>query len=132
MGASDPSLHSILAMALQEVAAKWGVDLSQHVAVSLNDLSDASCIRQASHRGDIPIYPASVVKMFYLAAAHEWLKRQCIADTPELRRALREMIVHSSNDATHYVVDKGMNRLMGPSWRRVKERMAEERARTAL
>jgi hypothetical protein len=37
-----------------------------------------------------------------------------------------------ANIATHYVVDKGMNRLMGPSWRKVKERMAEERARASL
>jgi len=33
-----------------------------------------------------------------------------------------------ANIATHYVVDRGMNRLMGPSWRRMKERMAARRA----
>lgn len=33
-----------------------------------------------------------------------------------------------ANIATHYVVDKGMNRLIGPSWRKMKERMAERRA----
>lgn len=33
-----------------------------------------------------------------------------------------------ANIATHYVVDKGMNRLIGPSWRKLKERMAEKRA----
>lgn len=33
-----------------------------------------------------------------------------------------------TNIATHYVVDKGMNRLMGPNWRKLKERMAEWRA----
>jgi hypothetical protein len=34
--------------------------------------------------------------------------------------------------ATHYVVDRSMNRLMGPSWRKIKERMAEKRAETVL
>lgn len=33
-----------------------------------------------------------------------------------------------ANIASHYVVDKGMNRLIGPSWRKIKERMAERRA----
>lgn len=37
-----------------------------------------------------------------------------------------------ANIATHYVVDKGMNRLIGPSWRRIKERMAEKRAEHAV
>lgn len=36
------------------------------------------------------------------------------------------------NIAAHYVVDKGMNRLMGPSWRKMKEKMAEERAKVAI
>ncbi len=37
-----------------------------------------------------------------------------------------------ANIATHYVVDKGLNRLIGPSWRKMKERMAEKRAETIL
>lgn len=37
-----------------------------------------------------------------------------------------------ANIARHYVVDKGMNRLMGPSWRRMKERMAAKRAEAVL
>ncbi len=37
-----------------------------------------------------------------------------------------------ANIARHYVVDKSMNRLMGPSWRRMKERMAERRAEAIL
>ncbi|MEN0004497.1 MAG: cupin-like domain-containing protein [Bacteroidota bacterium] len=32
------------------------------------------------------------------------------------------------NIARHYVVDKGMNRLMGADWRRIKEQMAKRRA----
>jgi hypothetical protein len=45
------------------------------------------------------------VKLFYLAAAHRWLEDKKIEDTPELRRALKDMIVDSSNEATQYVVD---------------------------
>jgi len=37
-----------------------------------------------------------------------------------------------ANIAAHFVVDKGMNRLIGPSWRKMKERMAERRAEALL
>lgn len=37
-----------------------------------------------------------------------------------------------ANIARHYVVDKGMNRLMGPSWRLIKEWMAVKRAEAVL
>ena len=51
------------------------------------------------------VYPASVVKLFYLVAAHRLLQDKQIEDTPELRRALKDMIVDSSNEATQYIVD---------------------------
>lgn len=56
-------------------------------------------------RRDERIYPASVVKLFYLVATHRWLEDKKIEDTPELRRAMRDMIVDSSNEATQYIVD---------------------------
>ena len=59
----------------------------------------------ASFRGNERVYPASVVKLFYLVAAHRWLEDKKVELTPELTRALRDMIVDSSNEATQYVVD---------------------------
>lgn len=61
--------------------------------------------RGFAYRGVENIYPASVVKLFYLVAAHEWLERGMISPSPELDRAMRDMIVDSSNDATGLVVD---------------------------
>src|SRR5580700_8618902 len=75
------------------------------IAVTLVDLTGEEPFPSAHHRGDEPIYPASVVKMFYLAATHRWLEDNKISDTPELHRALHDMIVHSGNEATGYVVD---------------------------
>jgi beta-lactamase class A len=75
------------------------------LAVTLIDLRDAQHPVTASFRGNERIYPASVVKLFYLAAAHRWLEDKRIQDTPELQRALKNMIVDSSNEATQYVVD---------------------------
>ena len=41
-------------------------------------------------------------------------------------------ILGLANIASHYVVDKGMNRLMGPNWRKIKEKIAEKRAETMV
>jgi beta-lactamase class A len=62
-------------------------------------------VRGFSYRGVERIYPASVVKLFYLVAVHEWLEQGMIGPSAELDRAMRDMIVDSSNDATALVVD---------------------------
>ena len=77
----------------------------KQLSITLIDLRDVAHPVKASFRGNERIYPASVVKLFYLAAAHRWLEDKKIEDTPELRRALKDMIVDSSNEATQYVVD---------------------------
>ena len=77
----------------------------ENLSITLIDLRDAQRPVKASFRGNERIYPASVVKLFYLVAVHRWLEDKQIEDTPELRRALRDMIVDSSNEATQYIVD---------------------------
>jgi beta-lactamase class A len=75
------------------------------LSITLIDLRDAKRPETASFRGNERVYPASVVKLFYLVAAQRWLEDKKIEQTPELTRALRDMIVDSSNEATQYVVD---------------------------
>ncbi len=77
----------------------------KNLSITLIDLRDPLHPVQASFRGNERVYPASVIKLFYLVAAHRWLEDGRLKDTNELRRALRDMIVDSSNDATQYVVD---------------------------
>jgi beta-lactamase class A len=77
----------------------------KELSITLIDLRDTRQPVTASFRGNERIYPASVVKLFYLVAAHRWLEDKKIEQTPELTRALRDMIVDSSNEATQYVVD---------------------------
>jgi len=86
----------------------------EQLAITLVDLRDPSRPERASYRGDVLIYPASVIKLCYLAAAHRWMEDGRMTDTPELRRALRDMIVDSSNDATHYVIDLLSGTTSGP------------------
>ncbi|WP_320663764.1 serine hydrolase [Prochlorococcus sp. MIT 1223] len=50
-------------------------------------------------------YPASVVKLIYAIATEIWLQNDLLIESEELRRALSDMIIHSSNDATSYIVD---------------------------
>jgi hypothetical protein len=86
---------------------------ADQVAVTVIDLRGAKPV-QAHHRGDARHYPASVIKLFYLAYAHHRMERGDLADTPELQRALRDMIVDSANDATATVVDYVTGTTGGP------------------
>lgn len=67
-----------------------------------------------SYRGMERIYPASIVKLFYLVAIQEWLNGNMIADSLELDRAIRDAIVESSNDATSLLVDILTGTTSGP------------------
>ncbi len=75
------------------------------LSITLIDLRDLQHPAMASFRGNERVYPASVVKLFYLVAVHRWLEDKKIQETDELKRAVRDMIVVSSNEATQYVVD---------------------------
>ncbi|KGG20133.1 Beta-lactamase class A [Prochlorococcus sp. SS52] len=61
------------------------------------------------------IYPASVVKLFYACAIETWLQKDLLVDSTEMRRAIADMIVNSSNDATSYIVDLLTATTSGPS-----------------
>ena len=87
---------------------------SNELAVTLVDLRDQNQPVQGSCRGGEQIYPASVVKLFYLVAAHRWMEDGRLADTEELRRAMRDMIVDSYNEATGYIVDLLTDTTSGP------------------
>lgn len=71
-------------------------------------------VRGFSYRGVEQMYPASVVKLFYLVAVAEWLEQRMIQPSAELDRAVRDMIVDSSNDATSLVVDVLTGTTSGP------------------
>lgn len=101
--------------ALQVLVDKIAVDIikkygakgfkAENLAITLVDTRDAQKPNIGSFNGQEKIYPASVVKMFYLAAVHRWLQDGKLKDSPELRRGMKDMIVDSSNDATHFIVD---------------------------
>lgn len=85
----------------------------EQLAVTVIDLRGAGAV-VADFRGDERFYPASVIKLFYLAATHRGLEDGKIPDGPELRRAMHDMIVDSSNDATNHIVDVLTGTTSGP------------------
>ena len=113
--ATDPRLQEHLdrCVATELARARTVALKSDQIAVSLVDLSSPSP-SLAGYRDEVPIYPASVVKVFYLAATHQWLEDGRLQDSAELRRARRDMIVDSYNDAAHYVVDVLTGTTSGP------------------
>lgn len=102
-----PSLQDVLDRAAKTTLERFAARKleEKHLSVTLIDLRDPQRPVTASFRGNERIYPASVVKLFYLVAAHRWLEDKKIELTPELTRAIRDMVVDSSNEATQYVVD---------------------------
>lgn len=109
---SDVTASERTLQALVDAAAKTALEKfadkklkEEQLSITLIDLRDPQRPQTASFRGNERIYPASVVKLFYLVAAHRWLEDKKIANTPEFQRALKDMIVDSSNEATQYIVD---------------------------
>ncbi len=105
--AQQPSLQGLVDRAAKTTLERFADKKLQpdQLSITLIDLRDPKRPLTASVRGNERIYPASVVKLFYLVAAHRWLEDKKIEQTPELDRAIRDMIVDSSNEATQYVLD---------------------------
>jgi beta-lactamase class A len=107
VSAQQPSLQDLVNRAAKTTLDRFADKKLQEseLSITLIDMRDPNHPVTASFHGNERIYPASVVKLFYLVAAHRWLEDKKIEQTPELTRALRDMIVDSSNEATQYVVD---------------------------
>lgn len=104
---NSAELQSILNSAVSEILASFSAKgfKSDEVAATLIDVRDPDHLKMAEVRGNQRIYPASVVKMFYMAALERQLETGRTVMTPELARGLRDMIVVSSNEATQYILD---------------------------
>ncbi|WP_438480708.1 serine hydrolase [Oleiharenicola lentus] len=111
-----PELSALVEKAVEQTCAEFSVQglKPAQIAVTLLDERVAGVTQRGSFRGERRIYPASVIKLFFLAYAHQRMEEGQLADTPELRRGLRDMIVDSYNEATSYVVDAVTGTTSGP------------------
>lgn len=104
----EPWLNDSEALSVQvsEVAESFislDKDLKGNLAMSVIHLNSAA--ERGHFQGNQPFYPASVVKLFYMVYAFHWSEQRGNAFSDELKRAIRDMIVDSSNDATAHVVN---------------------------
>jgi beta-lactamase class A len=84
-----------------------------------------------SYRGDWRCYPCSLVKAFHLVHVLHAIDSGRVTDHEDLSRAMRDMILWSSNTGTNYVIDlitcsTGDTLLEGPEfdiWRQKRERL---------
>lgn len=97
----DPSIETKLRYAAEATLKAYPKLKAEDLAISVVDLTNPSTISRGDVRGDAPFYPASVIKLFFMADVYATKKQ----DTPDVDRALKNMIVDSDNDATAYIVD---------------------------
>ena len=129
----SPALEQLLADIAHETVAEFsGAGLTEDgLSIAVIDLTaptSVSSFPSASYRGDVSYYPCSVVKLCYLSYYAAQREAGKLADSPELSRALTDMITVSSNDATGFVVDSITGTTSGPEiadareWERWKAR----------
>lgn len=102
-----PELQAVLNKAVNETLHEFRSKgfKAEEIAATLIDLRNPAHLKMAEVRGNERIYPASVVKMFYMAALEQQLEDGKAKMTTELTRGLKDMIVDSSNEATQYIFD---------------------------
>lgn len=96
----DPAIETKLRHVAEAVLKDFPKLTADNLAISVVDVTNPSTIARGDYHGDANFYPASVVKLFYMV---ETYKRVQI--TPEIERALKEMITVSDNDATAFLID---------------------------
>lgn len=106
----DPALEYRLRRAAEATLKAYPNLKPEDLAISMVDVTNPASVSRADVRGDAPMYPASVIKLFFMADVYGTRKEK-IGDVD---RALKEMIVVSDNDATAYLVDLLANTVPGP------------------
>lgn len=97
----DPSIATKLRMAAQATLKAYPNLKDEDLAISAIDLTNLNTVSRGDYHGDAPFYPASVIKLFFMADVYMTHHER----VPDVDRALQEMIVVSDNDATAYLVD---------------------------
>ena len=106
---NDSDLAARLTRAAESASKDFPKLTPDNLALSVIDLTRPEKIIRADYHGDASFYPASLVKLFFMVAAFH---RGHF--TPDMERALGEMIRLSDNDAAAYVVDVVTRTTSGP------------------
>ena len=117
----DPAMQEQLVALLRRLEAEDRPGLTDQVAITWvryeQEDPAAGSGRGAGWADQRLLYPASVVKLMYAVAVEHWLQRDLLLEQVELRRALRDMLTDSCNDATGLIVDLLTGTTSGPMLR---------------
>ena len=106
----DPSLEVALRRAVDDTLKEYPKLGADNLSITIVDVTHPTTIQRADIRGDAPFYPASVVKLFYMAETYHQKKEK----EQDVERALHEMIRVSDNDATAFIIDTITDTSSGP------------------
>ena len=106
----DPSIETRLRAAAEATLKAYPKLKAEDLAITLVDVTNPAIVARGDYHGEERFYPASVIKLFFMADVYA-TKKETIGD---VERALREMIVVSDNDATAYLVDILADTYPGP------------------
>jgi len=106
----DPSLVTKARHAAEASLKEFPKLTADNLAITVVDVTNASTVSRGDYHGDAPFYPASVVKLFFMAEVYH----QKVESEPDVDRALHEMIRLSDNDATAFLVDVISDTCAGP------------------
>jgi beta-lactamase class A len=124
--ARDPAIETKLRMAAEASLKAYAKLKAEDLAITWIDVTNPATISRGDYHGDVPFYPASVIKLFFMADVFATHKEK----VPDVDRALKEMIGVSDNDATAYIVDILADTTPGPSLEgRALQKLIERRRR---
>lgn len=104
----DPELQRIGSLITDKAEIAFGargVPSEQFGYVLLRPGRDGERPKGAALRPEWRSYPCSLVKVFFVVAAQAALESGQLSAHEELDRAMRDMILWSSNSATNYIID---------------------------
>ncbi len=97
----DPGIATRVRRAADESLKQFPNLKPGDLAISVVDITNPALPGRGDYNGDVSFYPASVIKLFFMADVYATKKQ----NVPDVGRALKNMIVESDNDATAYLVD---------------------------
>ena len=106
----DPSIDLALRRTADATLKAFPKLTAENLALTVIDVTKPDVMSRADYHGDAPFYPASVIKLFFMAEVYHQHKEND-ADVP---RALKEMIVVSDNDAAAFLLDTISDTCSGP------------------
>ena len=107
----DPSIETKLRHVADDVLQTFPKLTADNFAMTMIDVTNPATLSRGDYHGDAPFYPASVVKLFFMAEVYH----QHAETQPDVQRALEEMIHVSDNDATAFLLDTITDTCSGPS-----------------